>query len=606
MELMRWLCVVLSSSLPQRPSPFLLPLAMGSLFSTPSPSSSRTCFLTATAADVELQLIFQLLDVRSKLRWARCCRRMLVVACDPFAWKEGAEPMRIAFDQLSMQHMYVSLVPMEASTAAMVATVEAVLAGTSAPRAADPDVIAMAAGLRSVQPWMLCARLVLDGDWQAKLESSAASLKLDFFGLDASSGMQTATLHAFLNLRCMRHLRWLRLKLRGRGYGPGCMALTADDIALIAAQCAASLTSLTLSISAAACQLPFLHDGDDDEDVSQLQRCLASLAPLQQEGALPQLTELTCPASLWNCALSEAPFAKQLHRLCLSGGHDDKGNVWLDARTLGELRQLRLEQWHLDSSLEANEEERGQWSVPLRDAFASMVQLRSLEFKSLRGGVSELLQALTPTSGAASAVSATAADPAPSLRSLTLDLSLRIHISVPVMPWSLVEEMVALLNRRPSLYVNVLSHRPLAVQFEGEEEGALSTSVPAGGAVSADACCLGTSEARPLQTTVGEVAGRDSDSSLENRKRNSGALRRVGASGLFAFMKHDSVFMHLFLLCVFVCNLRSRLVPWSPSSFFSRVSIPWVRVPANLRPLLLPPLAPPASSPPLPPMWNCS
>jgi hypothetical protein len=367
---------------------------------------------------------------------------MLVVACDPFAWKEGAEPMRITFDQLCRQ------------PAASAAEAEAA-PGKSAACAASPAVTAMSARLRNVQPLVLCVDSPGYDDWQTSKGLSASSSMAPFFGFD-TTGLRAPTLHTLLFLRCMRHLRWLRLTLGGRVYGG--FALSSDDVALVAAQCAASLTSLTLGIGEAGCQPSSLQQRDG----VQLELCLSSLVPLREEGALPQLTELSCPASLWNRALSEAPLARRLHRLCLSGGYGDKGNVWLDTRALGQLCHLRLERWHLDGSLEAKAPELGAWSVPLREAFTSMEQLRSLELVTPHGqggaGLSELLEALPPT-----------------LRILTLSLSLRRDVSESALPWPLAGEMVALLERcGPTLYVDVRlvdqrSHRILIVSLKNKK-----------------------------------------------------------------------------------------------------------------------------------------
>jgi len=355
---------------------------------------------------------------------------MLVMACDPFAWKEGAEPMRITFVQFRKQP-------------AALATLAGAGAGAVC---ANPDVPALVARLRSVQPLVLCDVYGLYDGWQATLELAAESLRTMFFGLDAT-GLQAPTLHALLGLKCMRHLRWLRLTLGGQGYGS--MALSANDLALVVAQCA-SITSLHLVTGDPARQLPLLHRED-----LQMRFSLAAVGPLLQQGALPLLTELSCAGPLWNRALSEASFAKQLHRLTLSGGYGDKGNIWLDARPLGQLRHLRLDHWHLDFAVSAHSQSMGDWLISLRAAFTSMGQLRSLEIDSLYGGLPKLLEALPPAASLAAAAAAPFAPvpvlaPAWSLRILTLCLSLQ-RVTV----WPSVEELVSLLERCPSLYVDV-------------------------------------------------------------------------------------------------------------------------------------------------------
>jgi hypothetical protein len=295
---------------------------------------------------------------------------------------------------------------------------------------------------------VLCNVYGLYDGWQATLESSAESSRTTFFGLDAT-GLQAPTLHALLDLKCMRHLKWLRLTLGGEGYGS--LALSTDDLARIVFQCASSLTSLHLVTGDPAGQLPQLHRED-----LQLRFSLAAVAPLIQQGALPQLTELSCTGPLWNRALSEAPFAKQLRRLCLSGGYGDKGNVWLDARPLGQLRHLRLEHWRLDFAISAHAQPMGHCLVPLREAFASMGELLSLELDSLYGGLPKLLEALAPAVSVAAAAAAAVVPSAPSpvpaspLHTLTLCLSLQRAAL-----WPSVEEMVSLLERCPSLSVDV-------------------------------------------------------------------------------------------------------------------------------------------------------
>jgi len=157
----------------------------------------------------------------------------------------------------------------------------------------------------------------------------------------------------------------------------------------------------------------------------------ATLQPLLQVGALPQLTELRCEAKCWNQTPSRAAFAGQLRQLSLAHGFGKGSAGQLVADPLSALQRLRLVEWQLHIS--ASGDCATEWPVVL----SHLCGLRTLVLEN-SVYADYLLDAL---------------DCAPSLREVRYELRYYPQLRVAKVPACVQDALTALQGRRPLLHV---------------------------------------------------------------------------------------------------------------------------------------------------------
>jgi hypothetical protein len=246
------------------------------------------------------------LELGSRLRLARCCRRLLQDAQHPFAWLPGGGvDVRVGGDGTLEIELFNNVLRM------------------CRPRhwEGEDDMQSILLSLRS-SPLLryVPVRLhVLNTkgriDW---LEISR--LQRTLFAFSCSALPWRGSLH--LRSPPLAKLRWLSLG-----------ASINDDVN-------ANLARLI------AFDLPLLHTLYLIRSSDGFNWPLAALRCFLSDGCLPQLTSLECGGDAWQHCLGDAPFAGQLKRLTLVEGYThEPDQIALHSSDLTGLRELHLQRW---------------------------------------------------------------------------------------------------------------------------------------------------------------------------------------------------------------------------------------------------------------------
>jgi hypothetical protein len=262
-----------------------------------------TCLSSA-----EVHLVMHGLELGSRLRLARCCRRLLQDAQHPFAWLPGGGvDVTVGGDGTLEIELFNNVLRM------------------CRPRhwEGEDDMQSILLSLRSssllrhvpVRLHVLNTKGRID--W---LEISR--LQRALYAFSCSALPWRGSLQPLLRSPPLAKLRWLSLG-----------ASINDDVN-------ANLARLV------AFDLPLLHTLYLIRSSDGFNWPPAALRCFLSEGCLPQLTSLECGGDAWQHYLGDAPFAGQLKRLTLVEGFTHEPNqIALHSSDLTGLRELHLQRW---------------------------------------------------------------------------------------------------------------------------------------------------------------------------------------------------------------------------------------------------------------------